>query len=523
MESVRSSLVFVIDIPDRAATDSVEKRFPTLDHVWLAAALSVVVIRALAWPIIPSDFWWQLAYGRWIVENGSIPAVDYFSYTRAGEPYFDQPWLAQILMYWIYRIGGAALSLVALASLLGLTYATVLRLCIRASCSVRLSAGLMILSLPVAMTNWSIRSQAFALPLFVAYIAVLSDWREGTRNRLWLLPLLMVAWVNLHGSFVLGGVLISLVLAGESIGVMLRSRRNGDRAPDLASLKPLLMWGAATGAAMLLNPSGPGVMRYVLGLVGNPAVQAIVEEWQAPAAGTIVGNLFFAYAAVVAAAALFGRHRPDAVDVLVLLAFFLLALGGERHVIWFALVSLPFLARQVASFGMTARGEGARQGRRALNLAFLGATGLAAVLALPPVKQHLSLPPELRGLVSADTPVETVAFMRDDERRPERLFHTETTGSYLMWAAREQKVFVDARVQLYPQQQLQDYLSLSAGMNVDRLLARYAIDGLLLDNARQARLLAWARRNPDWNVRFEEDCCTYIVRSASTGSGSSRR
>ena len=57
--------------------------------------------------------------------------MDYFSYTRAGEPYFDQPWLAQIIMYWIYRIGGAALSIVALAALLGLTYAMLLRLCVR--------------------------------------------------------------------------------------------------------------------------------------------------------------------------------------------------------------------------------------------------------------------------------------------------------------------------------------------------------------------------------------------------------
>ena len=140
----------------------------------------VVLVRALAWPIIPSDFWWQLAYGRWVVENGSIPAVDYFSYTRAGEPYFDQPWLAQILMYWIYRLGGAALSIVTLAALLGLTYAMMLRLCTRVSGSVRLSAGLLILSLPVAMTNWSMRSQVFALPLFVAYLAVLATGASGT-------------------------------------------------------------------------------------------------------------------------------------------------------------------------------------------------------------------------------------------------------------------------------------------------------------------------------------------------------
>lgn len=503
------------DLSTSFAGSPERERFPTLDHVWLAAALAVVLIRALAWPIVPSDFWWQLAYGRWIVENGSIPAVDYFSYTRAGEPYFDQPWLAQIIMYWIYRIGGAALSLVALAALLGLTYAMLLRLCVRVSGTVRLSAALVILSLPVAMTNWSMRSQAFAVPLFVAYLAVLLDWRNrrlaapGVRggHRLWLLPLLMLVWVNVHGSFVLGGALIALVFAGELLAIVI-----GGRDEAVTSLKSLFAWGVVTAAAVLLNPSGPGVFRYVLGLLGNPAVQGIVEEWRAPAAGTLVGNLFFVYAAVVAAAALFGRRRPDAVDLLTLAAFFWLALGGERHVIWFALVSLPFLARQAASFGRTEQGVGVRQGRRSLNLAFLGALAFAVVLALPPVKQQLSLPPQLRGLVSADTPVETVAFMRDEERRPERLFHTETTGSYLMWAAPEQKVFLDARVQLYPLHQIQDHMRLSAGVAADSLLAAYAIDGLLLDDERQAGLLHWTRGSANWEVRFKEPCCTYLVR-----------
>ena len=52
------------DLSKPVAGGPEQARFPTLDHVWLAAALTVVLIRALAWPIIPSDFWWQLAYGR---------------------------------------------------------------------------------------------------------------------------------------------------------------------------------------------------------------------------------------------------------------------------------------------------------------------------------------------------------------------------------------------------------------------------------------------------------------------------
>ncbi|MCL7971047.1 MAG: hypothetical protein M8866_03010, partial [marine benthic group bacterium] len=441
-----------------SAEGAANTRFPTLDHVWLAAALSIVVVRALAWPIIPSDFWWQLAYGRWIVENGTIPVVDHFSYLRSGQPYFDQPWLAQVLMFWIYRVGGAALSLVALATLLFATYALLLRLLVRTSGSVRFSAALVILSLPVAMTNWSVRSQMFALPLFALYLVVLESWRtgrEGERSghRLWVLPVAMVAWVNLHGSFVLGGILIALYFLGE-LGErrLARSRRSaadpgaGGRRGGERPLGQLLLWGGLAALAVFLNPAGPGVFRYVIGLVGNPAIQGIVEEWQAPTIGTVVGRLFFAWATLVGLAAILRRRWPDLVDICVLVAFFWLALGGERHVMWFALASLPFLARQIGAIFPAEAGAPVRQGRRALNLTFLGLMAFAVVLVLPPIKPHLSLPPEVRPLVSPDTPVASVAFLQSEPRRPGRLFHTEATGSYLMWAAPEQGVFVDARV-----------------------------------------------------------------------------
>ena len=506
-------------ITDSDATGPIAERFPTLDHVWLAAALTVVVVRALVWPITPSDFWWQLAYGRWIVDNGAIPIVDHFSFTRAGEPYYDQPWLSQVLMYGVFRVGGAALSLVTFAATLALTYALLLRVCILRGGSVRLSAGLLILSLAVGMTNWSLRSQVFAMPILVGYLLILETWRRAhgatgsgarhdgqRRYGLWLLPILMVVWVNLHGSFVLGGVLIALVFAGE-----LLSSRSGWREA-LERVRPLLFWGGLTAVAILVNPSGPRVFEYVFGLMGNPAIQQIVDEWLPPTTATIVGRLFFLYAMLVAVAAAVGRRRPDPVDLLVLAVFFWLALSGERHVMWFALVSLPILVEQLASaFDGNRLGQD-RQGNVLLNRTFLATMALGVLLLLPPVKTHLPLPPHLRPLVSVNTPVASVEHLRDDGRSSERLFHTERTGSYLMWALPEQKVFVDARVELYPADQLQAYRMLNAGLAVDSLLAAYAIDGLLLDNDRQDRLLEWARMSEDWDVRFEEECCTYLVK-----------
>ena len=80
-----------------------------------------------------------------------------------------------------------------------------------------------------------------------------------------------------------------------------------------------------------------------------------------------------------------------------------------------------------------------------------------------------------------------------------------------MWAAPDQGVFVDARVQLYPYEQLDDYRKLNAGIAADSLLRTYSVDGLLLNRERQGQLLEWALGNPQWELRFEEACCAFLV------------
>ena len=64
------------------------------------------------------DFWWHLKTGQYILQNRSLPVPDPFAYTTAmgtpayaGEPrtrYFNltHEWLAQVLLYVLYRAGG---------------------------------------------------------------------------------------------------------------------------------------------------------------------------------------------------------------------------------------------------------------------------------------------------------------------------------------------------------------------------------------------------------------------------------
>lgn len=522
------------------------RQFPTLDHVWLFAAIALIALRPLLTPIPPHDFWWHMATGRLIMQTGTIPTVDQFSYTQAGEPFYNQGWLAQVLMYGIHSLGGVPLLLMVQAAVVVLTYGLLLGLCIRRSGALRLSVGVLLMTtMPLSFDNWNVRPQTYAFPLFVAFLYILTMWRlEGTRkdtashplltgHRLWLLPLLMVVWVNLHGSFVLGGALIAMTFVGEWLRRFIADRREAaawatrpigeaedvlHRPPQPARppLMPLFVWGAVTALALLLNPRGLEVLAYVRDLLSTSAVTSLVTEWAPPTIRDLGGMIFFLFVMFSVAVLTYARRRPDLVDMLFAAAFFWLALGAVRNIVWFGMVMTPLLVVLPAArnpVDESASVKHARfQGLPAMNWVLIGMLSLLLLLGLPWVKPALDLPPELGNLLTEDTPVAATTFMRADAQRPERLFHSLGSGSYLIWAAPEQSVFIDPRIELYPMEQWHDYINLSNGENVDALLAKYRIDGLLLDNEQQEALLEHVRADPAWDVRYQDAQSTYLVR-----------
>jgi hypothetical protein len=530
----------------------------TLDHVWIFAAVAFIALRALLTPIPPNDFWWHMATGRLIIESGQIPTVDSFSYTRAGEPFYNQSWLGQLLMYGLYQFGGTPVVILAQAALLAGTYGLLLLLCVRRTGRLRASvAFLLVATMPASFDNWIVRPQTYALPLFVAYLYVLDGWRRGAppsppaplpqgergdsapgrggwgvraeRWQIWLLPLLGAVWVNLHGSFVLGGALIGLTFVGEGLRRFVTDRREElawarrpvGQAEDVLVRQPaqarpplrhLLLAGALTGASWLINPGGLQVLGYVRNLLGSSSVTQLVTEWAPQTVRDPNGVIFFIFVIIGIVLLAYAPRRPDPVEMLVAGAFFWLALGAVRNNIWFIAVATPLLVDQLASW-LPRDKAAAFQGATAINAALAGVIGLLLLLALPWVKPTLGLPPEVGGLLSPDTPIAAVGFLKEDPRRPARLFHEMSYGSYLIWADPRQKVWADPRIELYPLEQWLDYQRLSGGVNVDELLAKYGIDGLLLSNKNQETLVEYAQARPQaWQQRYADDETTYFVR-----------
>jgi hypothetical protein len=196
------------------------------------------------------DLWWQLASGRWMWIHRAILRQETFSYTAAGEPWRYSV-ASELLFYALHRLGGFPL-LLLLSPLACLGVTCLLRgrraLISTTGPGALTRAWTVAVALPVIGQRIMVRAELFTMVMLPIFLIVL--WNEHLRHEegsaapspsegrdwLWLLPLLMIAWVNLHPGFVLGLALMGLFA--------LRHPRR------------LIPWTIATAAATLVNPFG---------------------------------------------------------------------------------------------------------------------------------------------------------------------------------------------------------------------------------------------------------------------------
>ncbi len=222
-----------------------------LFYLTVVVAVAYAFVTALR-TIADFDLGWQMATGRWIVQHHQIPSVDMLSYTASGQPWI-YPIGACLIFYGTFLVGGYALLSWLAAAGCAVATALVLR---RASL---LTAVLTILAVPLIATRTTARAELFTVIFFAATLSLLWQQYETGTARLWILPILMAAWVNLHPGFVAGLGLLGGYLGLEALKLPWADQR--DEAT--AHLKRAWPWLLASVAATLINPWGWKVFEVI--------------------------------------------------------------------------------------------------------------------------------------------------------------------------------------------------------------------------------------------------------------------
>ena len=479
-------------------------RLPRPTPAWTRAAFApaLMFIACCVDRNYQTDFWHHLARGRAMAEQGAVVNHDLFTYTVAGQPFQDTNWLTQLLYHVLFTAGGLPLVQVVNAAVLAAMIALLVALCRRRVGSLTLAAGLGAFAFVGLWQLLLIRPQTFSLLFFVILLAALE--RADVRRR-WLLlpPPLLALWVNLHGAFPIGLVLIGCYLAAAAGEAWWARGRDAWRDPRVGALAACL---AVSTAATLLNPYGWRVYEYV-GQTSSVAAARRIDEWVPPGLHLLVSKVWvLSVLGLVVLFALPGR-RPRARDVVLVCCFLPLACGSVRMVAWWLLICAPVAAARLAAVLPAKHLAEPDAGRPTTgNSVAFAALAVAAVLSLPGLERvnPLLMIPGRRHRTEADLQAAADALRR---HRPEgRLFSRFEWGEYLGWAlAPHYRIFMDGRIEIYPDRVWGEYTAVTRGRaDWERILRGYEVDCLLLDTqgGYHTDLLPLVEASPAWERAF---------------------
>jgi hypothetical protein len=468
------------------------------------------------------DFWWHLATGRYIVETGTIPHADIFSYTAAGQPWVAHEWLAEIVMFLLYRSGGYLAAVLVFAALITIAYWIMFRTLRLLGVGVIGSTLITSWMAAMSVASWNVRPQAFSYVFFALYLYVLLLSRRRSSRMLWLMPAIMAAWVNLHAGYIMGLLLIALFVVGEAVNRV--TERRGDRVTrgrgdsslitHHSSLRSYVLVGLATVAATVVNPQGISMLMYPFQYAGTQnASMKFVAEWQSP---NFHNYFFFVFAAAILLLMVTSSRRPQDWAIAVpLLALTAMTLQSVRVIAFFAIAAAPYVATRVSALGahhpsLVTHDSPLPQRRGSpLNWAFLAVCLVAMALPLF-VSDRAQVGPEPR---TTSYPVEGVRYLQL-AGLPGNLFNTYHWGGYLAWEFYpERRVFVDGRADLYGDPFVEKYITAyEAGSGWRQVLDEYGIEVALIEkDSRIATLLA---ATGEWREAFRGSVESVFVRSA---------
>jgi hypothetical protein len=454
-----------------------------------------------------TDIWWHLRTGLWILQNHTVPHAGLFSQS-SNLPWSAFSWGYEVLAATAYKLAGLRAIPVLLmgfkVALAGMTF-----LLARGSRETFWIGVLLSAVAQYAIPDLQPRPILCSIVLFAIELALLMrSRRTGSARSLYWLPLLFVAWANLHLQFMNGLLVLALFFMAALTEEV--CRRNGATWVDgHAQALPLSKAGAVVGAsfvATFLTPSSYHSYQLALKNASSTFLFASNPE---------LHSLSFRrpedYALLLLAMAAFlslGRQRSrDLFKLSLMIVCMMFAFRIQRDT-WF--VVLP----SIAVIGEAVRAASPAALRPDNSLAWDREKLTTAVLVL-----LVFLVATVRGTLSQEAllkkvgekfPLRACQFIRDSHL-PGPLFNEYEWGGFLIWYLPEYPVAMDDRQDLYGDETTERYLKVNAARAPSDAAPGFAQASTVLLKKSSGMAIALSE-DPNFEVAYTDGLSTILLR-----------
>jgi hypothetical protein len=459
-------------------------------------------------PLTDGDFWWHLKTGEYIIRTGLIPRADLFSFTNYGKPWIAHEWLSEASFYVLYsRLGFNALIFI-FALLTALAFWIAFK---RSESHPFIGGFATLLGVWTVLPTIGVRPRVFTLLLASVCLYLLTRFaRRGTGPAIWWLVPLMALWVNLHGGFMIGLVLIGLTIIGIPLDAWAVGERIGPSWPRLRVLGFVLL---GCLLVVMLNPHGARIYAFPLEIFFSPVQQGVIVDWLSPNfhEPELLPLALLILLTIAALALSPKRARPS--ELLLFVTTLYATLRSNRHMAIFALVAVPLLADYFhnwltsTSFGRPfGRPPSHDPSRRALLVSVLLLLPLAAFgvrlksTAYAPLKQEM-----------INVPLNAVEYLKEKQIAGNTFTDPNIWGGYLIWELPSNPVYIDGRIDMYGDQFVKEYLGIIWGVTDWRgPFDRYGVRIVIVKP--KSSLGRELKESTNWQQVFQDDMATVFTR-----------
>lgn len=302
------------------------------------------------------DLWWQLATGDWILANKTIPTSDVFSYTYFGTKWINIKWGFEVLIsIWTKAFGFEFIYVIQALVTIALLY-FILKLVYLinkpfldkpwANSIILLSSFVFL----AASSNRIIGRPEMFSHLFTLVFIYLLTLYKNKKQLIYLIPIIQLFWTNMHEAFGTGIVIIGIYVFAAWIEYFMNKNQEKPFYISLAFLFSI--------AVISINPYGFQMLSRPFEIFSQLSTNKYTTElsnystheyWQTSTYFTLV---FLVISLLVMLFIAFEKSNENKlkhiinqfglVNILLILAFTILASSAYRNLIFLNIILLPF-------------------------------------------------------------------------------------------------------------------------------------------------------------------------------------
>ncbi|MEO0165392.1 MAG: tetratricopeptide repeat protein [candidate division WOR-3 bacterium] len=464
--------------------------------------------------IYDTDIGFHLRGGEWMLTNKSFHHYDQFTYTVRHHEYIAMYWLYQIILFIIFKVSGAG-GISIFNGILILIFFTLLFLRLKnSSIPIWLICILILTSLFSFEIRFGVRPEIFTYIFMVLMLLILDLFYFQKKNLLFLLPIIQMLWVNLHGLFILGWGILLFYLISTFFN-------------ERPKFKELLKWTMLSVFISFLNPyhiKGILFPFYLFTRLQNSSVfKDAITEFASPfsARGFLLTShsalfIYFLFLALSIFCLIVNHRKKRIHEYLLFFTFGYLSATAVRNIPLFMIVAIQIIGSSINELLPALR--------KFLKIPRFLEKGAALIISIFSIlfalhiinngyyaqrgggKFGIGFDPEVQ-------PIKACEFITKNGLKG-RILNDLNRGSWLIWSVRE-PVYIDGRLEVMKEELFKEFHESHQPGGIIKLIEKYQPDLIIFDYS-YPEAFVWdidLENSPEWEIIYWDETSVIYARN----------